>query len=409
MHNQDNGPGRLFGRALAALFAFAMVALATPAPAPAADGGALPDEVSFNRDIRPVLSENCYACHGFDKAKRKADLRLDTKEGGYAELEEGGHPLVAGEPEKSHVFVRITTDDEDDVMPPRKSGKKLTARQVALIKKWIEQGAEYQPHWSYIRPERPAVPEVETDAGLLLGQVDALIQAKLRETELAPSGEADRATLIRRLSFDLTGLPPDPDNVDAFIADARPDAYERLVDQLLASPRYGERWGRHWLDVVHFGESHGYDKDKPRPNAWPYRDYVIRSLNADKPYSRFVKEQLAGDVLYPGTSDGIVATGFIAAGPWDFVGRVELREGTSDKELTRSNDRDDIVMTTMSTFQSLTVHCARCHNHKFDPITQEDYYKQLLALFSRGYIQVTTGEQEADESALIVRLLWIKS
>ena len=154
-----------------------------------------------------------------------------------------------------------------------------------------------------------------------------------------------------------------------------------LVDRLLASPRYGERWGRHWLDVVHFGESHGYDKDKPRPNAWPYRDYVIRSLNADKPYDRFVAEQLAGDVLSPDDPQATVATGFIAAGPWDFVGHVELREGTVDKDIARSNDRDDMVANAMSTFTSLTVHCARCHNHKFDPIRQEDYYA-LQAVFA---------------------------
>jgi len=232
-------------------------------------------------------------------------------------------------------------------------------------------------HWAFKPATRPAVPHVNGAAN----PIDAFIHERLTREKLTPAPQADRRTLIRRLTFDLAGLPPTPAEVDAFVADARPDAYSKLVDRLLASPRYGERWARHWLDVVHFGETHGYDKDKPRPNAWPYRDYVIRSLNDDMPYSRFVKEQLAGDVLYPGMADGIVATGFIAAGPWDFVGHVELREGTSDKELTRSNDRDDMVMTTMSTFQSLTVHCARCHNHKFDPITQEDYYR-LQAVFA---------------------------
>ena len=202
------------------------------------------------------------------------------------------------------------------------------------------------------------------------------------EHKLAPSAEADRRTLIRRLTFDLHGLPPTPEEVDAFLAD---DQLRRLRDSWSTGcsprPRYGERWGRHWLDVVHYGESHGYDKDKPRPNAWPYRDYVIRSLNDDKPYDRFVAEQLAGDVLYPDDPQAIVATGFIAAGPWDFVGHVELREGTVDKEIARSNDRDDMVATTMSTFASLTVHCARCHDHKFDPIRQEDYYR-LQAVFA---------------------------
>ena len=207
------------------------------------------------------------------------------------------------------------------------------------------------------------------------GTIDGFLQAKLAEKKLTPSPEADRRTLIRRLSFDLHGLPPTPAEIDAFVNDASPKAYESLVDRMLASPRYGERWARHWLDVVHYGESHGYDKDKPRLNAWPYRDYVIRSFNDDKPYSRFVEEQLAGDVLYPDSPEGIVALGFIAAGPWDFVGHAELVEGTTDKNLTRSNDRDDMVAATMSTFNSLTVHCARCHNHKFDPIPQEDYYR----------------------------------
>jgi hypothetical protein len=176
-------------------------------------------------------------------------------------------------------------------------------------------------------------------------------------------------------------LPPTPEAIGAFVNDKSTDAYERLVDRLLASPRYGERWGRHWLDTVHYGDTHGYDKDKRRANAWPYRDYVIASFNADKPYSRFVREQLAGDVLYPGDPDGIVATGFIAAGPWDFVGHVELREGTTDKEITRLLDRDDMVCNTAGTFLSLTVGCARCHDHMFDPIPQKDYYR-LQAVFA---------------------------
>jgi len=202
-----------------------------------------------------------------------------------------------------------------------------------------------------------------------------------KERGLIPSPEADRRTLIRRLTYDLHGLPPSPEEVRSFLDDRSPLAYEKLVDRLLASPRYGERWARHWLDTVHYGESHGYDKDKPRLNAWPYRDYVIRSFNDDNPYARFVEEQLAGDVLFPDDPQGIVATGFLAAGPWDFVGHVELREDTVDKRIARLLDRDDMVMTAMSTFASLTVHCARCHNHKFDPITQSDYYS-LQAVFA---------------------------
>src|SRR5688572_18429053 len=243
-------------------------------------------------------------------------------------------------------------------------------------------GAARARNWAFQAADKPALPQVKNEKWGR-NEIDRFVLARLETEGLTPSREADRRTLIRRVYFDLIGLPPTPEEVDAFVNDPLPEgaAWEKVVDRLLASPHYGERWGRHWLDVVHFAETHGYDKDKPRPNAWPYRDYVIRSLNADKPYSRFVEEQLAGDVLYPGTPDGVIATGFIAAGPWDFVGHTELREGTTDKAIARSNDRDDMVMTAISTFQSLTVHCARCHDHKFDPITQADYFR-LQAVFA---------------------------
>ena len=243
--------------------------------------------------------------------------------------------------------------------------------------------AEAQPRWWSFRPlSRPSLPALSTtDANRVRTPIDAFILAKLREKGLTPSPEADRRTLIRRLTFDLIGLPPTPEEVDTFLADDRPDAYERLADRLLASPQYGERWGRHWLDVVHYGDTHGYDKDKPRPNAWPYRDYVIRAFNADRPYRRFVQEQLAGDVLFPGTADGIEALGFIAAGPWDFIGHAEVPESKIDGQIARHLDRDDMVANTMNTFASLTVQCAQCHNHKFDPIAQEDYYS-LQAVFA---------------------------
>ena len=235
-------------------------------------------------------------------------------------------------------------------------------------------------HWAFKPAVRSAVPGVK-DQNWPRNPIDNFVLARLEAEKIAPSPRADVVTLIRRLSFDLIGLPPTPEEVRQFVADGRADAYERLVDRLLDSPRYGERWARHWLDVVHFGESHGYDKDKPRPNAWPYRDYVIRALNNDTPYARFVQEQLAGDVLFPDSADGVVATGFIAAGPWDYVGHVELPESKTDGLIARYNDRDDMVMNTMSTFLSLTVHCARCHDHKFDPISQEDYYG-LQAVFA---------------------------
>ncbi len=237
--------------------------------------------------------------------------------------------------------------------------------------------ADHDPHWAFkpaIRPELPFARHVANP-------IDGFIRAKLADNGLSPSPPANRRTLARRVYFDLIGLPPSFEDVRRFEQDPDPLAYEKLLDRLLASPHYGERWARHWLDVVHFGETHGYDKDKIRPHAWPYRDYVIRAFNQDKPYSRFIQEQLAGDVLFPGAADSIIALGFIAAGPWDYVGHAELPITKTDGLIARYNDRDDMVMTAMSTFQSLTIHCARCHDHKFDPISQRDYYG-LQAVFA---------------------------
>jgi len=322
-----------------------------------------PAPVSYQRDIRPIIASRCQMCH--QQANRSGGVALDSPTG-IASLQATLLAAVTGDPPK---------------MP--KAGKPLSAAQVSLLKKWFEEGAKDDSGkaapviWWSLRPiAKPAAPDTGDKNPL-----DRFIHAKLAGHKLTPSPEADRRTLIRRVTYDLHGLPPSPDETDAFAADNSPDAYERLVDRLLASPRYGERWARHWLDVAHYGDSHGYDKDKPRPNAWPYRDYVIRAFNQDKPYSRFVREQLAGDILYPDDPDGLIATGFIAAGPWDFVGHQELREKTTDKKITRTLDRDDMVTSAMSTFASMTVHCARCHDHKFDPIPQEDYYS-VQAVFA---------------------------
>ena len=257
-------------------------------------------------------------------------------------------------------------------LPPPASGN-VAVEKAALAKPKAD--------WWSLKPlQRPAVPTTGNGARIA-NPVDAFVVAKLAEKGLSQSPEADRRTLIRRLYFDLTGLPPTPEEIEAFLADRDTMANERLVDRLLASPRYGERWARHWLDVVHYGETHGYDKDQPRRNAWPFRDYVIRSFNEDKPYSRFVQEQLAGDVLFPDTRDGFEALGFIAAGPWDLIGHVEVPESKIDGKVARHLDRDDMVANTIQTFNSLTVQCAQCHNHKFDPIPQEDYYS-LQAVFA---------------------------
>jgi hypothetical protein len=252
----------------------------------------------------------------------------------------------------------------------------IAPSKAAELSEKLRKKAEF---WSFQKAAKPEVPKIE--GKVFANPIDAFIAERRAKEGLHGSPRADRRTLARRLFFDLTGLPPTPEELKRFLADESADAEGALVDRLLASERYGERWARYWLDIVHFGESHGYDKDKPRPNAWPYRDYVIQAANSDMPYSRFVQEQLAGDVLFPDDPRATIATGFIAAGPWDFVGHVELPESKTDGLIARYNDRDDMVMTTMTTFQSLTVHCARCHDHKFDPISQEDYYR-LQAVFA---------------------------
>ena len=244
-------------------------------------------------------------------------------------------------------------------------------------------GDPKKEHWSYQPLVAPTVPRV-ADAAWVRNPIDAFVLAKLEAGGMKPSPEAERRTLIRRAYFDLTGLPPTPEDVEAFVDDPAPDAYERVVDRLLASPRYGERWARHWIDVVHFAETHGNDQDRVRPNAWPYRDYLIRSFNEDKPYARFVEEQLAGDVLYGDDPQATVALGFLGAGPWDESSQMSIQDGTVDKLIARDLDRDDMLTTTMSTFASSTVHCARCHDHKFDPVSQAEYYN-LQACLSGVY------------------------
>ncbi len=343
-----------------------------------AAGAADNSEKLFHESVAPLFASRCIRCHG--NAEPKGGLNLATAKTALAGGDSGA-AIVPGQPDDSPLLTAVSGDKPQ--MP--KEGAPLAADEVAVIRRWIAEGASWPTGvvladeraaggdwWSLEPLAHVAVPSATSP--WVRTPVDAFILARLDEQRLAPAAEADRRTLIRRLTYDLHGLPPTPEEVDAFTSDSQNDAYERLVDRLLASPRYGERWGRYWLDVVHYGESHGYDKDKPRPHAWPYRDWVIASLNDDKPYDRFVAEQIAGDVLAPSDPQATVATGFIAAGPWDFVGHVELREGTVDKEIARSNDRDDMVANTMSTFVSLTVHCARCHNHKFDPIRQADYY-----------------------------------
>ena len=349
-----------------------------------------PKPVDFDRDVKPIFAKHCVSCHGAEKAKSslRLDRRVDALAGG-----DGGKAITPGKAADSHLFQLVTSDDPDVRMPPKKP--RLSAAEVATLRAWIDQGAKGPDDgiklnpadwWSFKPLKKSAIPNGTNP-------IDHFVRTKLSDKGLSPSKEADRRTLVRRLHFDIIGLPPTPEEVEAFVNDNDAGAYEKLVDKLLASPRYGERWARHWLDIVHFGETHGYDKDQLRPNAWPYRDYVIRSLNADKPSGRFVAEQVAGDVLYPNTVDGIEALGFLSAGPWDLIGHAEVPESKIDGKVARHLDRDDFVANTIGTFMGLTVHCAQCHNHKFDPISHDDYYR-LQAVFSA--IDRTDKSYDAD-------------
>jgi len=343
----------------------------------------------FTSQVAPVLQRHCLSCH--NSTDHKGDFALQTE----SELRESGY-VEPGRPLESHLLDVITPADGKRARMP-KNGKPLKREEIAIIRRWIATGAEWpQGHrledarvnsfdwWSFrplVRTPVPTADSTPEEAQWVRNPIDAFILAEQHERGLTHAPEADRRTLIRRLSYDLIGLPPSPGEVSDFVTDQRPLAYERLVERLLASPHYGERWARHWLDVAKYADTCGYDKDKLRPNAWPYRDYVIRSFNADKPYWRFVQEQIAGDVLFPGTADGILGLGFIAAGPWDFIGHVEVPESKIDGKVARHLDRDEMVTNTLNTFCSLTIQCAQCHNHKFDPMTQEHYYS-LQSVFA---------------------------
>ena len=337
----------------------------------------------FEAKVAPVFQKRCLSCH--NDQQPEGDFSLSSS---MSAMSSG--VIEPGDAKASHLIELITAADGERKMP--KDGDPLSPSEIQAIVEWIDAGAVWPASlalseaevtdadwWSFRPLERPKIPELADE--WIRTPIDAFILHKLQQQQLTPSHEADRRTLIRRLYHDLIGLPPTPEQVDAFMNDDREDAYEVLVDQLLDSPHYGERWARHWLDVVKYADTCGYDKDKLRPNAWPYRDYVIRSFNEDKPYERFVREQIAGDVLFPGEPDGILGLGFIAAGPWDFIGHVEVPESKIDGKVARNLDRDDMVSNAMNTFCSLTVQCARCHNHKFDPITQQHYYG-LQAIFA---------------------------
>ncbi len=331
------------------------------------------DAVDFN-DVRRILSQNCFSCHGPDAKERRSgrkSLRLDLPESARADLGDGHHAIVPGHPEKSEMLRRITTADLDDKMPPPDSGKKLTLQEIELLKRWIKQGAEYSRHWSYVKPRRPALPKV-SDAGWTRNAMDHFILARLESEKLAHAPEAERAALIRRVSLDLTGLPPTLAEVDQFVADRELGAYERVVDRLLHKDAFGEHWARLWLDQARYADSSGY-ADDPSRTIWAYRDYVIRALNSNQPFDQFTLEQIAGDLLNDPTDEQLAATAFHRNTMTNNEG------GTSDEEY-RNVAIVDRVNTTMAVWMGTTMACAQCHTHKYDPITQEDYFRLFAIL-----------------------------
>ena len=291
-------------------------------------GEAKPRPVNFARDVRPILSDQCFACHGPDDKARKGGLRLDTKEGAFAKLEDGVLAIAPGKPDESELIARIESNDPDLHMPPKKSGKQLTADQVAILRHWVEQGSTWSTHWAFDVPRKPSLPEVR-NASLAVNEIDRFILARLETEGLSPAPPGASTTLIRRVTLDLTGLPPTPQEVDAFLADSSNKAYEKVVDRLLDSPRYGEHMARFWLDAARYGDTHGLHLDNYR-EAWPYRDWVIQAFNANKPFDRFIVEQLAGDLLPNPTPEQIIATGYNRC-------HVSTSEGGSIEEDRKSN------------------------------------------------------------------------
>ncbi len=328
-------------------------------------------EVDFNRDIRPVLSNNCFKCHGPDEEQREADLRLDSAEGATADL--GGYRAIEpGDPDASEAIIRVITDDVDLLMPPADSGLKLTEQQIDSMRQWVRLGAKYEQHWAFTPIVRPPLPAVKC-ADWVRNPIDQFVLAALEAGGIDPSPEADRRALVRRVYLDLLGLPPSLEELDALLDDESADAYGRMVDRVLASPHYGERWGRYWLDQARYADTNGYTIDSQRSIS-PYRDWVIDALNRDLPFDQFTIQQLAGDLLEGATPQQVIATGF-------HRNTLVNQEGGADREQFRNEAVVDRVNTTGSVWLGLTIGCAQCHNHKYDPISQRDYY-QLFAFFN---------------------------
>ena len=364
--------------------------------------GAATLPLEYNRDVRPILADKCFACHGPDASARKGKLRLDVREAALAPRK-GPAAILPGRPDESELVLRIESPHADEQMPPPEAPVRLTSAEAATLRRWIAEGAAYQPHWAFLAPRAEDPPAVRT-TGWGRNEVDRFVLAWLEREGLAPAAEADRATLLRRVAFDLTGLPPAPAELDAFLADRRPDAYERAVDRLLASPHYGERMAVDWLDAARYADSNGFFRDNAR-QIWPWRDWVIGAFNRNLPFDQFTIEQLAGDLLPEPTQEQRIATGF------NRNHMVSGETGIIDEEY-RVEYVADRLETTSAVWLGLTVGCARCHDHKYDPVSQRDYY-QLFAFFNSGVekgtitpddpppvIDVTTPAQKAELEAL---------
>lgn len=340
-----------------------------------ADDGRIPivaSPLDYSRDIRPILSSNCFRCHGPDEAKRESGLRLDTFDGATTKLRDG-QAIVPGDPVASHLMQRILASDADVQMPPPETGETLSAREIDLLKLWIQQGATYNQHWSFREIVRP--PEPERNSTWPQNAIDRFVCHKLEQQQIQPAAETGRSTLIRRVYLDVLGLPPTVDELDRFLADDSANAFSDMVDRALASPHYGERWGRHWLDQARYADTHGYTIDGER-SIWPFRDWVINALNNDMPFDQFTIEQLAGDLLDSPAKEQLIATGF-------HRNSLVNQEGGTDAEQFRVEAVIDRVNTTGAVWLGLTVGCAQCHTHKYDPLTHHEYY-QLFAFFNQG-------------------------
>jgi hypothetical protein len=366
------------------LLGLGLVAAATAKPARATDPGASSTKkVDFNREVRPILAKNCFACHGQDEAKRAKGLRLDRRESAVKPLKSGETAIVPGDADSSELILKVTNEDETLRMPPRKSGNRLTAGEVDVLRRWIEQGAEFTPHWALIAPNALSLPEVNDKAWSRNG-IDLWILARLESERLQPSPEADRFTLLRRASLDLRGLPPAPHELDEFMQDSAPGAYERAIDRFLDDPAFGERWARMWLDQARYADSAGFGSDPLRPNIWRYRDWVIDAFNRNVPFDQSTVEQIAGDLLPHPSLEQKIATAF-------HRNTMTNTEGGTDDEEFRVAAIKDRVDTTMQVWMGLTMGCAKCHSHKFDPITHEEYYK-FYAFFN----QTADNDQPAE-------------